>query len=66
MNEVFKDFIGKECVITTMYSNTTGVVESVDGNWVSIRPRNQGAVTEILNADHVSRIRLHSRSMRGN
>jgi len=66
MNEIIKEFIGKECVITFVYSNITGVIESVDGNWVSIRPKNQGSVTEILNTDHISRIKLHSRSKRGN
>jgi len=61
MNEVIKGFIGKECIVSTMNSNVTGVVEAVDENWVSIRPRNKTA-TEIMNTDHISRIREHPRN----
>jgi hypothetical protein len=55
MNEAIKSFIGKDCVITTLNTTITGVVESIEDNWVSIKPENGGS--EIVNIDHVSRIR---------
>jgi len=61
MNEVVKTFIGKECIISTINANITGIIEAVDENWVSIRPRNKSCV-ELMNTDHISRIREHPRN----
>ena len=56
MNEAIKNHIGKECIITTLNANIKGVIESVDDNWITVKKANKDSV-ELVNADHVSRIR---------
>lgn len=55
MNELVQRFIGKQCQIYTENGSTLlGVVETVEGNWVSVRTK---AGTELVNLDYVSRIK---------
>lgn len=53
-NEVIKNFIGKDCIISTFQTQVTGVIESIEDNWVIIRV---GEQIEIVNIDYISRIR---------
>ena len=55
-NEVIKNFIGKDCIITTFQTQITGVLESIEENWVILRV---GERVEIVNIDYISRIREH-------
>ncbi len=55
MNELIQRFIGKQCQVFSENGNCVqGVVETVDGNWVSMQTK-QG--TELVNLDYVSRIK---------
>jgi len=53
-NEVIKNFIGKDCIMSTFQTQITGVIESIEDNWVIIRV---GEQIEIINIDYISRIR---------
>ena len=55
-NEVIKNFRGKNCIITTFQTQITGVIESIEENWVILRV---GEQIEIVNIDYISRIREH-------
>ncbi|MCL2513529.1 MAG: hypothetical protein FWF08_06470 [Oscillospiraceae bacterium] len=55
MNEAIKSFIGKKCHITTMNATVTGVVESIQDNWLTVRNAKKG--DEIINIDYISRIK---------
>jgi len=57
MNEAIKIHIGKNCIITTLNANIKGVIESVEGNWIIVKKANKEGSVELVNADHVSRIR---------
>ena len=55
MNELIQRFVGKHCQVYSENGNCVqGVVETVEGNWVSVQTR-QG--TELVNLDYVSRIK---------
>ncbi len=55
MNELIQRFIGKQCQVFSENGNCVqGVVETVEGNWVSVQTK-QGA--ELVNLDYVSRIK---------
>jgi len=54
MSEAINNYIGKECIITTMNANIIGVVESVEDSWLTIKAKNGN---EIVNVDYISRIR---------
>ncbi|MGB4588533.1 MAG: hypothetical protein WBI17_04775 [Clostridiaceae bacterium] len=53
-NEVIRNFIGKDCIITTFQTQVNGIIESIEDNWVILRVGNQ---IEIVNIDYISRIR---------
>ncbi|MDR0838015.1 MAG: hypothetical protein LBN99_00060 [Oscillospiraceae bacterium] len=65
MSESISKFIGKDCIITTMNATITGVLESVDGNWLNIRRASKGSEAEIVNVDYVSQIREYPRNKNG-
>lgn len=54
MNEIINKFIGKECLITTYNSSLEGVIESIDGNWICVKNKDN---EEIVNIDFISRIK---------
>lgn len=56
MNELVQRFLGKNCYIYlgTAEGNLLGVIEAVEGNWVSVRTK-EG--TEIVNLDYICRIK---------
>ena len=55
MNESVKGFIGKECIVSTMTANYVGSIESVEDNWITVKSK-KGRI-EVINLDHISRIR---------
>jgi small nuclear ribonucleoprotein (snRNP)-like protein len=58
MNEMIKRFIGREVVISTMDNIVTGIVEAVDENWVVLKaPEKNGGGSDMVNIDHIQRIR---------
>jgi hypothetical protein len=69
MIDIIKDFIGKECIISTMKSDVIGVVESVQDNWVRVKTTaneaSDGNTSDIINIDYISRIRLFPRKKTG-
>ena len=55
MNELIQRFVGKQCYVYSENGNAVlGVVETVEGNWVSVQTK-QG--TELVNLDYISRIK---------
>ena len=62
MNEIIKNFIGKECLIYTFQTQIVGVIESLENNWISVRTGNS---SEIVNIDYISRIREHPKNKKG-
>lgn len=62
MSEMIKEFIGKECIVYTFQNQVTGVIEKVEGNWISIKKDN---TYEILNIEYISRIREYPRKKSG-
>lgn len=55
MNELIMTFLGKKCHIYTFEgTQIKGVIEKVEGNWVSVRTAKDA---QIVNADFISRIR---------
>ena len=65
MSEVIKKYIGKDCIITTMNTTVTGVVEAVEDNWITIQPKDASRGSEIVNIDYISRIREYPRTKSG-
>lgn len=62
MNEMIKEFIGKECIVYTFQSQVTGIIEKVEDNWICIKKDN---TTEIVNIDYINRIREYPRKKNG-
>lgn len=62
MNELIKDFIGKECIVYTFQSQVTGIIEKVEDNWISIKKDDN---TEIVNIEYINRIREYPRKKNG-
>lgn len=54
MNESVKQFIGKSCMIYTYNAQLTGMVVSVEDNWLTIKTKTG---TELVNLDYINRIR---------
>jgi len=56
MNESLQQFVGKQCTILLSGmggSNTKGVVQSVEGNWLAV---DTGKGISMINADYIIRI----------
>lgn len=56
MNELVQRFLGKNCYIYlgTTGGNLLGVIEAVEGNWVSVRTKDS---VEVVNLDYICRIK---------
>ena len=66
MSEIVKNFIGKECIITTMNESVTGVIKAVEDNWIVVLPAGNNIIgTEIIKIDYVSRIREYPKNKNG-
>ena len=65
MSEMIQNFIGKECIITTMNASVTGKIESAEGGWIKIRALDKNANTEIINVDYIIRIQEYPRNKNG-
>ena len=65
MNKIVMDYIGKECLVYTINNTSvSGVVESVEDSWVTIRSFD-GQSTEAVNIEYVTRIREYPKSKKG-
>lgn len=56
MNELIQQFLGKKCILRVgggWGGDLTGIIESVEGNWVSVRTANN---MELVNLDFINRI----------
>ena len=62
MSELIKKFIGKECIITTMNESVTGIVETVEDNWIEVSNK---IGSEIISLDYISRIREYPTDKNG-
>ncbi len=62
MNEIIKEFIGKECIIYTFQTQIIGVIERIQDNWIYVKSDNN---VEIINLEYISRIREYPRKKNG-
>lgn len=62
MNEIIKNYLGKECIITTLSSTIAGTIESIEDNWISVQGKGG---SEIINIDYISRIQEYPRKKNG-
>lgn len=53
MNEIVKEFIGKDCYIYTLQSNVSGIIKKVEDSWIVIETRNGD---EIVKLEYIIRI----------
>ena len=54
MNELIKKYLGQECTVLTFEGQQVkGVIEKVEGNWVSVISAKK---SQMINADFISRI----------
>lgn len=53
-NEIISSYIGKECILYTFQTQVTGIIESIQENWITIRVEDK---LELINIDYVTRIR---------
>jgi hypothetical protein len=65
MSESINKFVGKLCLITTFGTTVEGVVESQEGNWLTVRTNEGENNTEIVNIDYISRIREYPLNKNG-
>ena len=63
MSEAVKRFIGKDCIITTMNENVTGVIEAVEDDWIVVKSKSNNA--EIIKIDYISRVQEYPRNKNG-
>ena len=62
MTDIIKNYIGLDCIIYTMNSQLTGVIKTVDGNWITVE---NGESVQAVNLDYVIRIREHPKNKKG-
>lgn len=63
MNDLIKNYIGKDCVIYSSGLTTiTGIIEEINENWISVRTA-EGL--EVLNLDYVNRIKEYPLNKKG-
>lgn len=66
MNEYIKKFIGKECIIYTIMSesgNIQGTINELNENWILITDLTGNE--QIVNAEYITRIREYPRDKKG-
>ena len=63
MNELIKNYIGKEVVIYTSSTGVTGTVTRTEDNWIEVEDKNGNK--QIVNADYISRIQEYPRNKKG-
>ena len=64
MNEMIKEYIGKEVIVTDGYSTgVVGVVVRVEENWLELEEKNGNK--QIVNTDYISRIKEYPRNKNG-
>ena len=64
MNELIKNYIGKEIIVWTSSSNgITGTITRLEENWVELED-NLGN-KQIINTDYISRIQEYPRNKNG-
>ena len=62
INDMIKNYIGKECLIYTFQTQVAGVIESIEDNWISVKT---AGASEIINIDYISRIREYPKNKNG-
>ncbi|MGL4336038.1 MAG: DUF6897 domain-containing protein [Turicibacter sp.] len=62
MNEIIKNYVGKECIIYTLSQQISGTIETIETNWIVVKT-NSGE--EIINVDFIIRIREYPLTKKG-
>lgn len=63
MNELIKNYIGKECIISCSFeSGRVGTITKVEDSWIEIETT-QGP--EIINIDYIVKIKEYPRNKNG-
>ncbi|WP_296725026.1 hypothetical protein [Ruminococcus sp.] len=64
MNELIKNYIGKEVIIYTHSSSgVTGTVTRIEDNWIEVEDKYGNK--EAVNSDYISRIKEYPRNKKG-
>jgi len=64
MNELIKNYIGKEVIISTASSTgVTGTVTKIEDNWIELEDKSGNK--QIVNTDYISRIQEYPRNKKG-
>ena len=62
MAALIESYLGKECIIYTMYNEISGTPLKIDGGWLSVKV---GEETQAINMDFIVRVREHPRKKNG-
>lgn len=62
MSELIRKYIGKECLIYTINSQVTGVIDMVEDGWISVKTKTD---SDIINTDYILRIREYPKNKKG-
>ena len=64
MNELIKEYVGKEIIAWTYSSSgVTGTVTRIEENWIEIKDKDGNL--QLLNVDHISRIQEYPKNKNG-
>ena len=64
MNELVKEYVGKEIIAWTYSSSgVTGTVTRIEDNWIEIKDKDGNL--QLLNIDHISRIQEYPKNKNG-
>ena len=61
MNEIIQKFIGKECIISTINSESVsvqGTIEEINGGWITVT---HDGTEEMINVDYIVKIKEYPR-----
>ena len=61
MNEIIQKFIGKECIISTINSESVsvqGTIEEINGGWITVT---HDGTEEMINVDYIVKIKGYPR-----
>lgn len=63
MNEIIQKFIGKECIISTINSESApvqGTITEINGSWITVAQSGTGT-EEMINIDYIVKIKEYPR-----
>lgn len=62
MSDMIKSFIGKECIIYTLQGQVSGIIDTMEDNWITVKRMDS---VEIINIEYINRIREYPKDKKG-